>query len=102
MSMFIVRVELHNAKAADYTKLATDLAALNIVDVIKGDNGTLYKLPPAEYYYSGDTNGNQLLNAIRTVVSRIVPRFSAVVTQANGIYWDGLEVVRYANRGLLA
>jgi 2,4-dienoyl-CoA reductase-like NADH-dependent reductase (Old Yellow Enzyme family) len=97
MSAYTIRVELHNATWNDYVNLATKLAAQGVVDVIKGDDGTWYKLPPAEYNYEGDAAIAVVRTVVANIAAQVSSRFAVFVTEALRREWQGLEAVRRAS-----
>jgi hypothetical protein len=96
MAKFTIRVELHNATWQNYADLAKNLAARGIVDVIRADDGTWYKMPPAEYNYEGNATRDQVLETTKTCTAAVVRSFAVMVTEANGRAWHGLAVVQNA------
>jgi hypothetical protein len=53
MANFTTRVELHDANWSDYVALHAEMAKQGFSQKITSDAGQTYKLPPAEYTYSG-------------------------------------------------
>lgn len=96
MAKYTVRVELHNATWQEYVDLAKSLAARGIVDVIRADNGTLYKMPPAEYNYEGPMTREQVLQTTKACAAGVVASYAVLVTESNGRVWHGLSVVSSA------
>ncbi|MET3382708.1 hypothetical protein [Variovorax paradoxus] len=95
MADFTIRVVLHdNATWQDYTNLASNMAARGMVDVIIADDGRRYKLPPAEYTYSGNATINQVRSSAVDAAAKTGKRNAVLVTQATGRSWNGLEEVR--------
>jgi hypothetical protein len=90
MSRFTIRVELHNATWQNYVDLAKHMAAQGMVDIIKADNGTRYKMPPAEYNYEGQATLKQVMDAVKSCAARVVNSYAVLVTESNGRLWDGL------------
>lgn len=93
MANFVIRVELHNATSKNYEDLAKNLAAIGIVDTIFGSDGRRYKLPPAEYYYTGGATLQHTHDLVTGVASKIVINYAVLVTESNGCMWRGLAVV---------
>jgi hypothetical protein len=98
MAAFSVRVELHRASWDDYVTLATLLAAQGIFDTIRGNNGVLYKLPPAEYNFEGAATGEQVREAVALTASRVVSDYAVVVSQATTRFWIGLQPISEVTR----
>jgi hypothetical protein len=99
MTDYTIRVVLKdNATWNDYVKLHDALARAGISDEIAADDGTIYKMPPAEYNYSGTASLQQVHAAAKTAANTIKPNNSVLVTQPAGRLWSGLDVVRQARR----
>jgi len=94
MSMFTIRVELHDANWQQYVDMAKDLATKGITDVIVGDNGTSYKMPPAEYHYSGTALIGQVLESVKASAAKTGKRYGVLVTEATRISWEGLQPIQ--------
>ena len=91
MSLFTIRVELHDASWSDYNALAKQLAQQGVVDVIRGDDGRTYKLPPAEYNYEGNATAEQVRDAVRRVANVTGRQNAVFVSDAICRSWAGLE-----------
>jgi hypothetical protein len=98
MTMFIIRVELHEATRQNYIDLANDLATKGITDVITGDNGNSYKMSPGEYNYIGDANIDAVLGAVQTSAAKTGRGYAVFVTQASQTKWLGLPIVEARRR----
>lgn len=96
MNSFTIRVLLHKAGSADYASLAHRLRAIAVVDVIRGDDGTWYRLPPGEYHYEGEAKSAQLMAAVTRVADAVKPPSAVLVSQALRRQWHGLEVFKRA------
>lgn len=90
MAFFTIRVELHDAKAAQYTELHKHLLALGITDIIVGDDGVRYKMPPAEYHYTGNATAAQVREATKAAAAKVVRSYAVLVTEAVSVTWYGL------------
>jgi hypothetical protein len=91
MSIFMIRVELHQARTAEqYQRLHQQLSRFGINNIIVADNGVRYRLPPAEYCYSGNATRDQLLQAAKQCAASVDPSFAVVVTESTGVAWAGL------------
>lgn len=93
MSAFTIRVLLQNASLQNYHALATKLAEYRVLDVIQADDGQLYKMPPAEYYYEGDINIMEVRDAVTAIASTVVHGYQVFVTEGGKRAWQGLSVV---------
>jgi hypothetical protein len=87
---YIIRVELHGASYAHYEKLHAVLAAKGVFNVIAGTNGMKYRLPPAEYSYSGSESPAQVLAAVVELAATVLPNPAVLVTQRTACTWQGL------------
>lgn len=88
---FTIRIELHNASSSQYAELATKLANVGITDTIRGDDGVLYRLPPAEYNNEAGVD----LMTVRTLCAGIAASVAAssavLVTEGTRRAWNGLQ-----------
>jgi hypothetical protein len=87
---YMIRVELHGASYAHYERLHVALAAKGVTNVIAGDNGSRYKLPPAEYIYGGRESVVQVRDAVYQVAASVLANPAVVVTQRGACAWQGL------------
>jgi len=88
---YTIRVVLHdNATWQDYGTLRKNLAAQGVVDYLKSDDGRWWRLPPAEYVYSGPEDISKVTRAVIAVASTI-KRNGVFVTEATRRQWEGLE-----------
>ena len=94
MTGFTIRVELHEATWDHYAQLARNLASIGVVDEITGSDGVTYKLPPAEYVYSGNTDANSVLDAVKAVAARTGRNYAVFVTEAVRSAWVGMSKAR--------
>jgi len=94
MTRFMIRVELHNARLTEqYERLHALLAQHGIVNVIVSDGGQRYRLPPAEYYYYGNSTRETLLATAKQCANQVDWNNSVVVTESTAIIWDNLKQV---------
>lgn len=91
---FTIRIELHGANASHYADLARKLAAVGITDTIRGDNGTLYKLPPAEYNSDANVSIETMRQTCTGIAGTVVASFAVLVTKGDQRAWQGLQIVR--------
>ena len=99
MSSFTIRVELHDATWQNYVNLAADLAKQGVTDVITADNGTAYKMSPAEYNYDGAVSIDDVLNAVDAAAARTGKQHAVFVTEATQRKWRGLQTVQARRAG---
>lgn len=94
MALFTIRVVLHdNATWQDYSNLASNMAARGMVDVVVSDDGRKFKLPPAEYTWSGDATIVQVHQAADEAAAKTGKRHAIFVSEATKRWWTGLEQV---------
>jgi hypothetical protein len=91
MKRFIVRVELHGANEAHYTKLHELMAARGLKRFIDSEGGGNCWLPPAEYNMITDLSPPDVRNVARACAAAVGLRFALLVTEANSVLWDGLQ-----------
>jgi len=66
MNQYITRVELHAATESDYEKLHLEMAKKGFSRSIVSDGGETYRLPTAEYSFTG----HQPLNEVHDLALR--------------------------------
>lgn len=93
MSKYTVRVELHDASWEDYVELYEHMSVQGFSDVIQSDNGTKYKMPPAEYNHEGTTSGSQVLERAKSAAVKTGRRYAVLVTESTSRTWEGLKRV---------
>lgn len=94
MARFTIRVVLHdNASREEYEQLETALAARNIIDVITADDGTRYKMPPAEYQCQGEITASQVRDLCVAAAKTTGKRHAVLVTESKNRAWTGLDKV---------
>lgn len=93
MTMFTIRVELHGAQAHHYASLAQKLAQFGVIDIITSDDGRKWKLPPAEYTYTGNSTLEQVLDAVQGAADAVIASNAVFVTKADSRMWKGLKQV---------
>jgi hypothetical protein len=91
---FTIRVVLHDANWQDYVDLANDLAGKGITDVLIAEDGTHYKMPPAEYNYVGTETIDAVYNAAVLSAASTGRGHAVLVSAAVQRKWMGLETVR--------
>jgi hypothetical protein len=93
MARFITRVELHDADYDDYETLHSAMEAEGFERTITSGDDVTYHLPTAEYYCEAVLTRHDVLAAARRAAAKTQRKFGAIVTQANGITWFGLNKV---------
>ena len=91
---FTIRIELHNANSTHYADLARKLAGVNITDVVRGDDGVNYKMPPGEYNYEPSADINNVRQTCAGIAASVVPSYAVYVTQGEVRAWIGLQAAR--------
>ena len=93
MARFMTRVELHSADGDDYETLHSAMETEGFERTITSDNGVAYHLPTAEYYRETTLTRQEVLDAAKRAATKTRKNFGAIVTEANGITWSGLDKV---------
>jgi hypothetical protein len=93
MATFMTRVELHNASYSDYESLHTAMETEGFERTITSNDGVLYNLPTAEYYRSANLTKGQILESAKRAATTTRKAFAVVVTESNGVTWEGLSKV---------
>ena len=96
MSQYITRVELHDAVGSDYDRLHHAMRKVSFSQAITASYGTIYELPPAEYNYIGQETRSQVHDKAQRAARTVKPTFAVLVTEAAGVTWSGLKVLRRA------
>jgi len=94
MSQFTVRIELHEAKWADYETLHAAMERQGFSRLITGDDGRTYQLPWAEYDGTANLTSVQILGAARTAADSTGKKHSVLVTESKSRAWSGLQTGR--------
>jgi len=92
MSKFITRVELHGATNVDYLVLHQEMRKRNFSQIIRGDDGKLYQLPPAEYFSFGDIQGEDVRELARDAADLTGKRSAVLVSEYRAAFWVGLQL----------
>ena len=96
MTQYITRVELHDAVWSDYTKLHETMRREGFSQAIAAQDGAVYELPPAEYNYIGSETRSQVHDKAQRAARTVKPSASILVTEANGVTWSGLKLLKKA------
>jgi hypothetical protein len=91
MSRFIVRIELHTAGDDDYETLHDEMKAAGFKQTVKGEDGTRYELPSAEYSYKGDATIDDVREKAKAAAAKTSRRAGVLVTKSAGSAWAGLD-----------
>lgn len=93
MSKYTVRVVLHDATLQHYLKLYPALAKYGFTDVIVGDNGTAWKMPPGEYDIDSTLTAVQVRDLAKRAADTTGCKNAVFVTAAGPRAWIGLDTV---------
>ena len=93
MADFTVRIVLDDATWDEYEEMYRHLAAVGITDEITSNDGTTYRMPPAEYNYQGNATRTQVLELAKAAAAKAVLKYSVLVTESKGRAWHGLEKI---------
>ncbi len=95
MSVFIVRVELHDAESKHYATLHEQMSLGGFKTTILSATGVTRSLPTAEYFFEGDLDSSLVLvaackaanDAVNTITSTRSEKYMVLVTEAKS--WRG-------------
>lgn len=89
----LVRVELHGAAHNEpvYTKLHLEMKNRGYLRTIASSDGTLYKLPSAEYYARNESDQKDGLKAGKESASAVGKTAWVLSSHTEGMTWE-LEV----------
>ena len=93
MSTYSIRVLLHGGEREHYTALEKHLRAIGALDVIMGDDGRWYQLPPGEYTMPSHLWLEAARSTVYHIAEAISPFPAVYVTQSAGQAWVGLRSV---------
>lgn len=94
MSVFTVRVELHNADSDDYEKLHKKMESKSYSREVTGTSGTTYHLPDAEYTYSSKSKDeNDIVREVKSIADSVKLKSGILVTKSAGRAIRGLKEV---------
>lgn len=94
MSRFMTRVELHGANSKDYETLHTAMAGEGFSPFIQAGDGTVYRLPTAEYYCEGNFTAAQVLQAAQRSANKTGRNAGIIVSETTMSTWNGLDPVK--------
>ena len=90
MSAFLTRVELHGAVYQDYVNLHTHMKALGFSNTIRGSDGVLYQLPPAEYHLVFNCTAVQVREWASQAAKKTGKSAAVLVSEYVNASWIGL------------
>ena len=85
MTHFIIRIELlgHGHDSPAYQRLHDALGAKSVSRVIRGDDGSLYRLPSATYAYEGQFTNVAVREWLSTIVGSLGFQHWIIVTSGH-------------------
>lgn len=89
----MTRVELHHASEDDYETLHSAMETEGFERTIVSDQGVKYHLPTAEYYRTANLTRSQVLASAERAAATTGKRYAAIVTESQGVTWNGLMKV---------
>ncbi|ASW00150.1 hypothetical protein CJU94_19555 [Paraburkholderia aromaticivorans] len=93
MSRFITRVELYGTPSRqDYDNLHAAMEVRGFARTIRGDNGTVYKLPTATYYGEGLLTPEQVRQQAANAAFSVWNSCAVFTCEAMDSSWSGLEL----------
>lgn len=92
MAFFNIRVELHGANSQDYRELSQAMSVRGFSDIVDGDDGKRYKLPPGEYSYIGTITSVQVRDRAVAAAMTTGKTHGVRVTEGPSC-WQGLELL---------
>lgn len=90
MRTFIIRVELHDATYQDYMKLHTCMGQEGFTNVIRGGDGAVYQLPPAEYRLAANCTAAQARDKATVAAQKVFTKYSVIAFEYMSAAWFGL------------
>jgi hypothetical protein len=98
MASFMTRVELHGATYQDYTNLHAYMAQEGFTNTIRGSDGALYQLPPAEYELIANCSTVQAREKASKAATRTLKTFAVLTVEYSSAAWVGLSKVQQQAR----
>jgi hypothetical protein len=93
MAKFMTRVELHDANYQDYVNLHSYMSKEGFSNTIRGDDGTLYQLPPAEYTTVADCTVLEVRDKASRAAQKTGKSSAVISSNHSGAAWVGLKKV---------
>jgi hypothetical protein len=93
VATFITRVELHGATYQDYLQLHGFMAHEGFTATIKGDNGIVYQLPPAEYRLEANCSASDAREKASRAAQKTQKGFAVLVSEYATATWSGLNQI---------
>jgi hypothetical protein len=96
VAKFMTRVELHDATYNDYLQLHGFMRQEGFTNTIRGDDGILYQLPPAEYHIEAPWTAVQARDVASRAAQKTQRTFAVLTAEYNAAAWRGLNKVQMA------
>ncbi|MCL9849888.1 hypothetical protein RSP673_012310 [Ralstonia solanacearum P673] len=90
LQKYLARITVHAASEQDYVKLHDQMATINFVRFIVGDDGRSHALPDATYVCYSNESCTSLRDKIHRIINQTVPRLVApliLVAQVDSAAW---------------
>jgi hypothetical protein len=94
MANFMTRVELHGATFDDYVNLHTHMAREGFTNTIRGGDGALYHLPPAEYDLTANCTVVEAREKASKAATQTRKSFAVLTVERGAAAWVGLAKVQ--------
>ena len=91
MSLFTVRIELHDAQWSDYEGLHSAMQRQGFSRRITSDDRQQYHMPWAEYNGAAALSSLQVLNIAQVAANSTGKKHAVLVTEAKSRSWSGLQ-----------
>jgi hypothetical protein len=93
MALFTTRVELIDGSPEDYQVLHDAMEAQGFKKTVTSNDGTRYRLPEAEYNFSGNTDKSSVLDDAKSAAESTGKSARILVTESAGRSWSNLKVI---------
>jgi hypothetical protein len=91
MAHYTTRVELHNAREADYKTLQAEMEELGFTRTVVGHDGANYQLPAGEFNYEGEIPIDTVFDKARYAAETTDLEYEILVSEAVKRKWHGLR-----------
>lgn len=93
MSIFTVRIVLHDADSGIYKGLYEVMDNEGFSDIISSTEGINYKMPDGEYTITGVYTKSDILEKAKKAIKATTVTGSVLVTESTGRTWSNLNKV---------
>ena len=94
MSVFIVRIELHDAVEEEYEVLHKAMSKVGFSRTVLDTNKIEFHLPKAEYGMSADLEPVKVMDIVTKAAEQTNKMFGILLTQAQGVTFYNLAPVK--------